>query len=284
MVKIIVIITTFNRKNHIQTIIKQLKNQVLSNNLKLSIIVVIDGSQDGTIEILEAEYPDVTIILGNGNWWYTKSMNEGFKLAQKFKPQFILTLNDDIEIESDYLKTLLDDYYSLKNKRSIIGSMSISNEVTPRILFSGIRIINKKPKPYFPVLQKEINPTINGVYETTELPGRGILIPNELLTELNYFDEIFPQYGSDTDFCFRARKKGIQVFVSWNVHVKVNLKSTRIRSQSGVNSLKIKIQDLFDIHSHKSISKFLKFHGRHYGYFSLLWELPKYIILHFFKS
>lgn len=282
--KIAVVIPTFNRCKQLAKILSQLLSQSLNLDSSLEIFVVVDGSKDGTIEMLETEYPDINIIKGNGNWWYTKSMNEGFKLAQKLNPQFVLTLNDDVEIEPYYLKTLLDDYYSLNNRRSIIGSMSISNEETPSILFSGIKIKNKKSSSYFPILQKEVDPTIKGIYESTELPGRGILIPNDILKELNYFDEIFPQYGSDTDFCFRARKKGINVFISWNAHVKVNLKTTRIRSQSGVNSLKIKIQDLFNIHSHSSILKFIVFNGRHSGYFCIIWKLPLFLIKYFLNS
>ena len=284
MKNIVAVIPTFNRKDHLCTILTQLEKQVLLNNINLIIVVIVDGSKDGTFEMLELNFPSIHIIKGNGNWWYTKSMNEGFKFAQKFNPYFILTLNDDLEIDECYLTNLISDYYSLDNKRCILGSLSVSNEINPRVLFSGVKLEKRKRISYFPFLKQDLNSSIRGVHKSIELPGRGILIPNDILNELDYFDETFPQYGSDTDFCFRAQDHNIGVFVSWNAHVKVNLKTTRIRSQSGVNSLRLKINDLFNIYSHKSLSLFVKFNVRHYGYLNLIWRFPKFLIHHFLRD
>ncbi|WP_409029137.1 glycosyltransferase family 2 protein [Gracilimonas sediminicola] len=286
MIKIAIIIPTFNRAKKLEIIISQLQDQMTSDDLiGIEIIVVVDGSSDGTIGMLENKFPSVHIINGNGNWWYTKSMNEGFKCAQKFKPDFVLTLNDDVEINPEYISKLLDDYKSLKEQDVVLGSMSISNsDDNPLILFAGVKNhlrAGLKSEHYIEPLQKSYSSEIKGIHKTMELPGRGILIPNTVLKELGYFDEEFPQYGSDTDFCFRARKKGIRIYISWNAVVKVNLQETRIRSQSGENTYYLKIRDLFDIHSHQNIFKFIKFHKRHYNCIHLVWKLPYFLILNF---
>jgi GT2 family glycosyltransferase len=204
------------------------------------------------------------------------------KYAQRFNPNFILTMNDDIEVESNYLAKILNDFNSLEFKEAIMGSISISNAIRcPKILFSGVKGYSRaglKNEQYFKPLQKSYSTEIEGIHQSKELPGRGILIPNTILKDLGSFDEGFPQYGSDTDFCFRARKKGIPVYISWNAVVKVNLKTTRIRSQSGVNSYKQKIKDLFDEHSHQNIYKFIKFQKRHYSIAHLIWKIPYFLI------
>lgn len=69
MIKISVTIPTFNRKDYLKILLFQLENQKLNVNINLNIIVVNDGSTDGTSEMLTKELPHVTMILGNGNWW-----------------------------------------------------------------------------------------------------------------------------------------------------------------------------------------------------------------------
>ena len=93
------VIPTFNRKDKLNVILTQLASQILLPNLMLEIIVCVDGSTDGTNEMIMEKFPSVHIVSGDGTWWYTKSMNMGFKYAQSLKIDFVLTLNDDIEIK-----------------------------------------------------------------------------------------------------------------------------------------------------------------------------------------
>ena len=81
--KLSVIIPTYNRKNYLSSLLAQLKKQVLSN-VEMSIIAVVDGSTDGTPEMLGSKFPEVSIVHGNGQWWWTKSINEGCKFAALF--------------------------------------------------------------------------------------------------------------------------------------------------------------------------------------------------------
>jgi len=79
MHKIVAVIPTYNRKNHLRVILNQLLNQKSLGIYLLDIVVVVDGSTDGTIEMLANEFSKVHMITGSGNWWYTKSMNIGFR-------------------------------------------------------------------------------------------------------------------------------------------------------------------------------------------------------------
>ena len=75
-----IIIPTFNRKKQLSVLLHQFKQQK-SNGIRFNIVVVVDGSTDGTIELLESEFPEVIIVKGSGNWWFTRSLNEGCKYA-----------------------------------------------------------------------------------------------------------------------------------------------------------------------------------------------------------
>jgi len=280
-IKVVAVIPTFNRKNKLEIIVKQLFQQKLPIHIILYVVVVIDGSSDGTFEMIKNNYPTVHIILGNGQWWYTKSMNKGFEYSQNLDPDFILTMNDDIEIEDNYLSSLLSGFFLGNNPNKILGSLSISNDGQELILFAGCKkdgILSLSSKPNISALKEVYSSELTGIHESYVLPGRGILIPNKLFKIIGYFDNTLPQYGSDTDFCFRARKAGYSVMISWDAKVKVNLALTRIRSASKNESIFTFLKDIFDIHSHYSIVKFIKLEYRYSKFpLSIIWKVPFYI-------
>ena len=245
-----VIIPTYNRKACLRTLLSQLYNQEKSD-LALEIVVVVDGSTDGTLEMLDDDFPEVHIVKGTGDWWYTKSMNEGFKYAEKLKPDYVLTLNDDIEIGEDYIKKLLESFSKVDN-RSIMGSIAFTIEQPYRVFYSGIKKEiwwRNKSVRYHKLLLRGNPKDFNGVYSSKALPGRGMLIPFSILNELDGFDNKFLQYGSDFDFCFRAAKKGINIYISYDAQIFCHHKATSKNSSFIKNSFSSFINGFFAPHS-----------------------------------
>ena len=221
--RLAVIIPSYNRLHKLEILVNQLLHQKLPPNLDTAIFVINDGSADGTYEYLKELNYSIKQICGNGLWYYTKSMNIGFKAAKDFKPDFILALNDDIEIEENYIANLVSAIDILPDN-SIVGSVSTS-------------ILNRDEQLYFGVkkikwwLNKSIEYSKNDfignkILPTKTLPGRGMLIPYKVLESLNFFDEKYIQYGSDDEFCLRATKHGFGVYLNSNAIVFTNPNST----------------------------------------------------------
>jgi GT2 family glycosyltransferase len=224
---IIAVIPTHNRKEYLKNLLNSLANQNIS--AKLSKVVVVDGSTDGTIEMLKESYPDVIIVKGDGSWWYTKSMNEGFKKALEYSPDFILTLNDDIELDKNHIHNMLKAHKKVPNG-SILGSISFLNGNRNLLYSCGSRYKNKwfnSIERYMPLFT-EIEPkSLEGIIKPSViLPGRGMFIPKDTLKKLGGFDNKFKQYHSDGDFCLRAHKKNFGVYVVWDAIIYVNMEKT----------------------------------------------------------
>ncbi|HVW62561.1 MAG TPA: glycosyltransferase family 2 protein [Puia sp.] len=222
------VIPTFNRKESLRKCLQCLQAQKMGRMpWSLVIIAVVDGSTDGTREMLEKEFPEVEIVHGDGNWWYTKSINEGIKRAQTLDCNFVLTLNDDLTFKPDYIDIILNDHFA-SGENSIIGSVSLS-VTEPRLMtFSGVEKVNfvLKEYNYVPKFSPVKENEIAGLKPSVVLSGRGILYPMEVFLRHGLYDEKLVQYSSETDYTYNASKKGYKVMISWNAKVYENVKLT----------------------------------------------------------
>ena len=206
-----IVIPTHNRWERLRCVLKQIKEQS-SKFSDIKIVVVADGCTDRTLQFLPREFPNIIIVEGDGSWWFTKSLNEGIKRAMNFSPDFILTMNDDVELKSDYFDQLFKAV-ELKNENCLIGSISFSVEEPHLLTFSGVKKLKKwrlKQQFYHKVYSNDLYGKLNGIHESVLLPTRGLLIPSQVFKDGLYFDESMPQYGSDYDFVLNSQKNEIR--------------------------------------------------------------------------
>jgi GT2 family glycosyltransferase len=195
--------------------------------VEMSIIAVVDGSTDGTLEMLESEYPEVSIVHGSGHWWWAKSINEGCKFALKKGNDAVLLMNDDTEIEENYVETLLNK--AEQQPDAIIGSLNITRTKPHKIYFSGVKKIvwwKAKSVRYHSIFAPYDN-HLTGLQPSILLMGRGMLIPVSAFEKIGFFDQqSFPQYKADMDFALTAHENNIKTFISWDSIVYSHLELT----------------------------------------------------------
>lgn len=189
-------------------------------------IVVDDGSTDGTEEMIRAEFPDVVVMKGDGNLWWTEATNWGVRYAQEHpmrsdqvadEEDFVLTLNDDTEVEPDYLQTLLDAYQ--QHKPCLIGSPSVDSDDPNKLEFAGTRselyfASGRNLAADYHYDYSELQRRAQYV-ESDSLPGRGTLIPIAVFDKIGLYDsKRFMHYMSDIEFSVRAKKAGYRLVVN----------------------------------------------------------------------
>lgn len=218
MKSLAILIPTYNRKELLRISLGQILNQTAQiNHINFKIIVINDSSNDGTSKMLSQNFPDVIVLNTTGDFWYTRSINVGFKKALDLRVDCVLTLNDDIELKEDYFFKITSIFFNFLEP-VVLGSTSLTYEKPHKIYFSGIYEViwwRFKQKKYHSYLQKVNLNDLNGIRKSIMLPGRGMLISSTILKKIGFFDSRLLQYASDDEFCLRATKFGFKVLISW---------------------------------------------------------------------
>ena len=110
MINIAILITSFNRKSLTLKCIKKIYNQKINSNCRIKIYLTDDNSSDQTDNIIKKKYPNINILKGDGNLYWTGGINKSWQAALKDKINFdyYLWLNDDTFIYPKAISQLLN--------------------------------------------------------------------------------------------------------------------------------------------------------------------------------
>jgi GT2 family glycosyltransferase len=249
---IYIIIPVHNRKKLTRDCLLSLNLQDMRDFL---VIVVDDGSSDGTSEMVETEFPDVILLRGDGNLWWAGAINKGIRFAMDIchPDDYLLTLNDDLIVPPNYLSNLLNAASPYPG--AIIGSVETTMS-EPQIIKSGGILVNWMTAK-FNVLNRgrHLEEFQNGyVVEVSSLTGRGTLFPNRIFREVGLYDELHIKQCADTELPLRANfKHGYPLVVSYDAVVisntgdKNNINTKRYYSFSDLREFFFGIRSHFNL-------------------------------------
>lgn len=198
MCTISVVILNFNKKRYLEGCITSVLSQTFRD---FEVILVDNGSSDGSLEYLEAHFPFIRLVNNKENLGFAGGMNAGIRQAVG---EYILTLNNDTQIDNRFLERLvepmrLDSRVGMCAPKMLLFDGKINS--------TGICLSRSGAAWDRGMSEPDI-----GQYDSPEEvfgPCAGAaLYRKEMLEEVGFFDEDFFIYMEDVDLAFRGRLAG----------------------------------------------------------------------------
>ncbi len=189
---------------------------------KYELIIVDNGSTDGSIEMLEEmkrkKLVDV-VILNSENKGFAGANNQGLKIANC---KYLFLLNNDTLLEKNWLEKMIQVAES-SEKIGIVGP-GLPSGKNGNENFGGGYIDDRG-------IARHSYKNEEGPAE--QVGGAAFFIKISVFEKIGFLDECFnPIYFEESDYCARARKAGFEVWHTPNVRI-IHFGSAIVKKQAG---------------------------------------------------
>lgn len=202
MKKVSIIILNWNGKELTRACLNSIKKNTEYPNYE--IIVVDNGSTDGSVEMLEKDFPEVRLVKNRENLGFGGGNNQGIEIA---KGDYLFLLNNDTLVTKGWLSSAVEIMES-NSKVASVGSALVA------------------PKA-------QLNDGVNFDKEKDTVCGAAMLMKRKVVERIGAFDveNFSPIYGEETDWNYRARNVGYKVIETSRSRV-VHLGSVSTKKQN----------------------------------------------------
>ncbi len=213
--KVYILLPVHNRRALTQAFIGDLLKQSHEN---FHLLLIDDGSTDGTEEMVRAMIKNVTIIKGRGDWWWAGSLQQGIDWLGRNSANsedVIMMINDDVKIPAEFIETGCSSL-----KPGTLIQATIYDDATHEVLDKGMVFEQGKLRFRAPLANEQVNClTTNGLF----------IFWRDLQKIGGFYPRLLPHYLSDYEYTIRAHRRGLKLMVSPELQLYWNRATTGIR-------------------------------------------------------
>lgn len=258
------IIATYNGENYIRECLNSLRTSTYPHK----VIIVDNNSQDNTVKIIQAEYPEIELIKLHHNVGFGKANNIGIKYAYEKGADYLFLLNQDAYILENTFSELVhaaeeNSGYGILSPLHLNGEgdrfdlLFLRTTLTP--LFSSV------------ILDVCLKKELKSVYACGFVNAAAWLVTKRCIDEVGIFDTLFHHYGEDEDYINRVLFKKIMVGIT---------PSSCIRHDRGNNNK----LSTYPSHYPKRLRILIQLKNLQYPYFKMLKTFLSILLLDMMKD
>lgn len=192
-----VVIPVYNRRENIQRCLESALKQTYRNH---EIIIIDDGSTDGTREILNKYALQVKLYFHQTNKGVSYARNQGVRLS---RGEFVAMLDSDCDADPNWLEELIKPFYRDKD-----------------VMIVGGRVTDMLTQNYWQMVNNSFNTFVshNDGY-VGRVIGCNMAFRREFVMRYPYNERLKFAAGDDTELCWQCRRLGFNVFYTHQARV-----------------------------------------------------------------
>lgn len=200
-----VIVVNYNGKRFLNNCLTSLKSQTYPVT---EVILVDNGSSDGSVEFVEEKFPWVKIVRNKTNLGLTAAYNIGIR---KSRCELITLINNDVVLEKNCIKQLVKTITSSETIGIVGGNI---------VLYSNPKVVQSFPSRFLPSCKLPwtaipVKPKSKLTHEIeTDIVGLCVMmVKRELIEKIGSIKEDYFMYFNEDDFSLKARRAGYRLLL-----------------------------------------------------------------------
>jgi GT2 family glycosyltransferase len=215
--RVYILLPVHNRRAVTEGLIRCFSEQTYRN---FHLVLIDDGSQDGTAGMVLSYLPGTTVITGCGTWWWAGSLQRGFRWLRRNGADpldLVLIINDDTRVEPEFLERAIE---ALRDRPRTLLLAQLYDQNTGGFLECGARADWSTLAFVAAATPAEVN-----CFST-----RGLFMRVSDMFEIGGFHPVLlPHYASDYEYTLRAVRKGFTLMSASQVRLWFTQETTGVR-------------------------------------------------------
>ena len=212
MLGLFIIIINWNTKDLLIQCLTSIP--LMIQGFKIEILVVDNGSQDGSGSEVKKRFPFVRLIENDKNLGFARAVNQGL---QKASGRYVLLLNPDTQVKNGAIERLMS-FMDAHPKAGISGAQLLNSNGSKQNSIANFpslatELLNKNLLRWlsperFPGKERNYSEPI----EVDSVIGACMMVRREALDQVGFLDEDYFLFLEETDWCYRMKKAGWKIY------------------------------------------------------------------------
>ncbi len=213
-----VIIVNYNVRQFLESALASVYRAM--EGVEGEVFVVDNASDDGSVEMVRAKFPQAILIESKANVGFARANNAALRQA---KGRYLLLLNPDTIVQEDTFKVMMK-FFDENPDAGAAGCKILNPDgtfqlpcrrsfPTPWVAFTkifGLSALFPKSKLFGRYNLTYLNE--DETYEVDAVSGSFMFVRREVYERVGGLDETFFMYGEDLDWCYRISQSGSRVY------------------------------------------------------------------------
>jgi hypothetical protein len=206
-----IVLVCWNNKAYLDPCLKSLYETGMRNSF--DVVVVDNGSTDGSQQMLAEKYPQVRIIQNEGNLGLGKASNQGIEATQG---RYVLLLNNDTIVKGSSFDAMVD-FLDQNPRVGAVGGKLLNPDGSIQTCYNYFSSLGEEflvatrlgewIRPGYPAVMSG-----DEVKSVDWLGSACLMVRRSTLDEVGLLDEGYFIYGDEADLQYRIKKAGWDIY------------------------------------------------------------------------